>query len=230
MDRAAFERDGALRFERQLTPDQIEALQTLADERIGERPGTRLDGEGSLTALLAMSGPIGGVAASLTSPAARAVRVVLFDKSEAANWTVAWHQDRTIPVVARVEVDGFEPWTVKDGVPHVEPPYEVLARMVTLRVHLDPVDDANAPLRVALGSHAIGRIEADQAGRVAASGEHRVCCAEAGDIWAYRTPILHMSERAATPTRRRVLQIDYADFALPGGLEWRPLKAGRDTE
>ena len=28
------------------------------------------------------------------------------------------------------------------------------------------------------------------------------------DIWAYRTPILHTSDRARTPTRRRVLQVD----------------------
>ncbi len=229
MDRDSFERDGALRFPRQLTADQIEALRTLADERIGDRPGTRLDGEARLAALLATSGPIGGVAAGLTSSAARAVRAVLFDKTVNANWSVAWHQDRTIPVVARVEVDGFEPWTEKDGVPHVAPPFDVLARMVTLRVHLDPVDDTNAPLRIAAGSHLLGQIPADQAGSVASSGEQRVCCAEAGDIWAYRTPILHTSERAATPARRRVLQVDYADFDLPGGLEWRPLQAGRDA-
>ncbi len=229
MDRDSFERDGALRFPRQLTADQIEALRTLADERIGDRPGTRLDGELRLAALLATSGPIGGVAARLTSSAARAVRAVLFDKTVDANWTVAWHQDRTIPVVARIDVDGFEPWTVKDGVPHVAPPFDVLARMVTLRVHLDAVDDANAPLRIMLGSHRLGRIAADQAVGVAVSGKQSVCYAEPGDIWAYRTPILHMSERAATPARRRVLQVDYADFDLPGGLEWRPLQAGRDT-
>ncbi len=229
MDRTAFERDGALRFERQLTADQIEALRTLADERIGDRPGTRLDGEARLAALLATSGPIGGVAASLSSSAARAVRAVLFDKTVDANWIVAWHQDRTIPVAARIDVEGFTPWSTKGGVPHVAPPFDVLARMVTLRVHLDAVDDANAPLRIALRSHRLGRIAADQAESVAASEEQRVCCAEAGDIWAYRTPILHMSERVLTPTRRRVLQVDHADFELPGGLEWRPLKAGRDA-
>ena len=101
--------------------------------------------------------------------------------------------------------------------------------MVTLRVHLDAVDDANAPLRIAVGSHRLGRIAADQAEPVAASGEQTVCCADPGDIWAYRTPILHTSERARVPARRRVLQVDYADFDLPGGLEWRPLQTGSDT-
>lgn len=229
MDREAFERDGALRFERQLMPDQIESLRTLANERVGDRPGTRLDGEDRLRAMLGASGPIGGVAASLTSARARAVRVVVFDKTANANWTVAWHQDRTIPVAARTEVEGFGPWSTKDGVPHVAPPFDILARMVTLRVHLDPVDDANAPLRIALGSHRLGQIAADQAGNFAASGAQGVCHAEVGDIWAYRTPILHTSDRAAAPTRRRVLQVDYADFDLPGNLEWRPLQAAGRT-
>lgn len=222
-DLAAFEQNGALRFERQLTAGQIDSLRAVADERIGSRPGARLDSEARLADVLAVSGVVGGVAAGLTSSRARAVRAVLFDKTEGANWVVAWHQDRTIPLRARIDVEGFEPWSTKDGVPHVTPPFDILARMVTLRVHLDPVDDANAPLRVALGTHRLGRVPADQADRVATTTEQRVCLAEAGDIWAYRTPILHMSDRVVRPTRRRVLQVDYADFDLPGGLEWRPL-------
>lgn len=44
--------------------------------------------------------------------------------------------------------------------------------------------------------------------------------AEAGDVWACATPILHASERAASPVRRRVLQLLYSAEALPGGLAW----------
>ncbi|WP_367280013.1 hypothetical protein [Sphingomonas sp. LHG3406-1] len=46
------------------------------------------------------------------------------------------------------------------------------------------------------------------------------CLAEAGDLWLYATPILHASEVASTPTRRRVLQVDFAAEDLPGGLCW----------
>ena len=46
------------------------------------------------------------------------------------------------------------------------------------------------------------------------------CLAAAGDIWAYATPIVHASETAEMPARRRVLQVDYAAFDLPGGLRW----------
>ncbi|HEY6377367.1 MAG TPA: hypothetical protein VIX90_17740 [Edaphobacter sp.] len=37
------------------------------------------------------------------------VRGILFDKTEGANWKVPWHQDLTIAVKTRVEVDGFGP-------------------------------------------------------------------------------------------------------------------------
>ena len=108
--------------------------------------------------LLASSGPVGVVAASVLGEACRPVRAVLFDKTTATNWSVAWHQDRTIAVMERVDVEGFGPWTVKSGLLHVAPPFDLLAGMLTLRVHLDPVPETNAPLLVARGSHRLGRI------------------------------------------------------------------------
>lgn len=225
MDREAFERDGALRFAARLSAAEIGLLRQCADDQIGERPGARLTGDARLDALLSPAGAVGAVAAALTSTAARPVRAVMFDKTPSVNWTAAWHQDRTLPVRERIEVEGFGPWSTKDGVPHVAPPFDVLARMVTLRVHLDPVDDANAPLRVALGSHRFGRVAADEASARAAAAPHRVCLAETGDIWAYSTPILHASDRSRGAVRRRVLQVDYADFDLPGELRWRGLDA-----
>lgn len=221
IDRSAFERDGAVHLGRRLADFDIETLRTLADDRIGARPGARLTDESTLSALLTVTGAIGAAAASLTSAKARPVRAVLFDKSPGSNWLVAWHQDRTISVKARMDVEGFGPWSTKDGATHVAPPFAVLSRMVTLRVHLDDVEADNAPLRIAVGSHRLGRIEATEAARTADQFETRTCLANTGDIWAYRTPILHASDRAGNARRRRVLQVDYADFDLPGGLEWR---------
>ncbi|WP_029915642.1 phytanoyl-CoA dioxygenase family protein [Caulobacter sp. UNC358MFTsu5.1] len=218
-----FARDGAALFPGALAARTVETLRTLADERVGARPGARLRGDAILADLLAPAGTIGALAARLTSPAARPVRAVMFDKTPDANWAVAWHQDRVLPVAQRVEVEGFGPWSTKDDLLHVAPPFEILARMVTLRVHLDPVDAANAPLRAALGSHRLGRVAAGDA--AARAAEHPVidCLAETGDVWAYATPILHASDRAEPPRRRRVLQVDYADFDLPGGLAWAGL-------
>lgn len=220
-----FASEGALLFPDALDAQTVEVLRALADERVGARPGARLRGDVILTDLLASVGTIGALAARLTSPAARPVRAVMFDKTPDANWAVAWHQDRVLPVAQRIEVEGFGPWSTKDGLLHVAPPFEILARMVTLRVHLDPVDAANAPLRAALGSHRLGRVAAEDVAARAAEHPVITCLAQPGDVWAYATPILHASDRAEPSRRRRVLQVDYADFDLPGGLAWAGLSA-----
>ncbi|WP_374516227.1 phytanoyl-CoA dioxygenase family protein [Brevundimonas sp.] len=222
IDREAFERDGALHLGPRLTLTEVDRLRAVADARIGVGPGARLGVEPALDDLLGQTGSVGRAAAALTSSAARPVRAVLFDKTADANWSVAWHQDRAVSVEQRIDVDGFGPWSVKDGLLHVAPPFEVLARMVTLRVHLDPVDVENAPLRIAVGSHRLGRVAAADARAQAEGLPMVVCLAEAGDIWAYRTPILHASDPSVSVSRRRVLQVDYADFDLPGGLRWAP--------
>jgi len=151
----------------------------------------------------------------------RHVDAVLFDKTPNANWALGWHQDRTICVRQRIDVPGFGPWTIKGGMLHVEPPFALLARMITLRIHLDDVPATNAPLLIAPGSHRLGRIEIGQIASVVERSGTAACLAGAGDIWAYSTPIVHASDRAAEPMRRRVLQVDYSPDPLPGGLVWQ---------
>lgn len=148
------------------------------------------------------------------------VRAILFDKSEAANWALGWHQDRTIAVRARKPVTGFGPWTVKSGITHVAPPVAILEGMVTLRLHLDPVPALNAPLLVARGSHRFGMIAETEIDSVVADANVVACLADRGDAWLYRTLILHASAATMEPRRRRVLQVDYAAQALPDGLEF----------
>jgi ectoine hydroxylase-related dioxygenase (phytanoyl-CoA dioxygenase family) len=144
----------------------------------------------------------------------------MFDKCEGANWAVHWHQDRTIAVKARIDVPRFGPWTTKAGVVHVEPPFEIVASMVTVRAHLDDCDEQNAPLVIAPGSHKIGRVPEPQIRETIARLGQAVCPAAAGDAWLYATSILHASERARRPHRRRVLHVDFAACDLPAGLEW----------
>src|SRR5262249_15240360 len=148
------------------------------------------------------------------------VRAILFDKNPGRNWRLGWHQDRTIAVRHREEVDGYGPWSMKSGLLHVAPPFELLAEMLTLRVHLDDVDLDNAPLQIAPGSHRYGRIAEHDVRRVVEECGTFACLAEAGDIWQYATPILHASDAATTPRQRRVLQVDYCSRDLPGGLHW----------
>ena len=92
------------------------------------------------------------------------------------NWSLGWHQDRTIVVEARAPARGFGRWTVKAGLIQVEPPFALLERMVTLRVHLDPIDDTNAPLRVVPGSHSIGKVAEAGPPLCRASGRAHLPC------------------------------------------------------
>jgi hypothetical protein len=185
-----------------------------------DRPGQRLTALTELAPLLTPTGPIGRHAAAHLGNAAKPVRAILFDKNEATNWALGWHQDRTIAVRQRIETPGFGPWTIKSGLQHVAPPQSLLDRMITLRVHLDPVDADNAPLLIAPGSHRHGRIaESDVPAMVDRCGTF-ACLASCGDIWLNATPIVHASDAATNPRHRRVLQLDYSADDLPGELEW----------
>ena len=43
----------------------------------------------------------------------RVVRAIYFDKSPEVNWLVPWHQDLTIAVQQKREVEGYGPWSIK---------------------------------------------------------------------------------------------------------------------
>jgi hypothetical protein len=215
-----FSRDGAQLFRAALASDQLSLLEAALSHLPTDHAGLRLRGVDGLAPFLVASGPIGGCAASVLGDDCRPVRAILFDKTPGTNWALGWHQDRTIAVKQRVTVDGFATWSVKGGMLHVEPPFELLSGMVTLRAHIDPVPASNAPLLIAPGSHGLGRIAENDVREVVQRCGTVACLAEPGDIWLYATPILHGSQAAAVPTHRGVLQVDFAVGQLPGGLEW----------
>lgn len=214
-----FERDGA-RLYSGAAIDVMGELCALFDSQPKHVAGIRLHGIEALRRLLGIDGRIGTVAASIIGPHSRAVRAILFDKTTETNWSLGWHQDRTICVRKRVEIAGYGPWTVKSGMQHVTPPFDLLSRMVTLRVHLDNVPEENAPLMIVPGSHKLGRIPETDINEVVARLGQEICLAAAGDIWAYATPILHGSKAATRPARRRVLQVDFSGDDLPAELDW----------
>ena len=212
--------DGAQLHAAVIGSDALDAIVRALADQPPDQAGVRLFGLKWLRPLLQRDGVIGAIAAAAMSGEPRPVRAILFDKTPASNWALGWHQDRVIAVKKRVETPGFGPWTRKQGALHVAPPFDLLSGMTTLRVHLDPVPSGNAPLRIAPGSHRRGRITESEVGRLVDECGVFDCLADAGDVWIYATPILHASGRAAEPLRRRVLQVDYAQVALPGGLEW----------
>jgi hypothetical protein len=151
---------------------------------------------------------------------ARLVRSILFNKSPDANWLVAWHQDLSIAVEERAVVPGYENWTVKDGVHHVQPPVEILERMLTVRLHLDDANEGNGALWVVPGSHRLGRIRADEAADVAKRMGKHLCTVNAGDAMIFRPLLLHASRKATSANPRRVIHLEFATDPLPAPLKW----------
>jgi ectoine hydroxylase-related dioxygenase (phytanoyl-CoA dioxygenase family) len=169
---------------------------------------------------LARSASIRKIVSSILGELAFPARGILFDKTPNANWLVPWHQDVTIAVAERNEVEGFGPWSIKVGVTHVQPPASVLEQMLSVRIHLDPCGEENGALKVIPRSHRQGRIPEQEAVRLAAQGDAIVCAVNAGDALLMRPLLLHASSASTNPQHRRVIHLDFAANKLPRPLRW----------
>lgn len=141
------------------------------------------------------------------------IRGLLFDKILGANWRVPWHQDRLIAVRQRIDLPGWGPWSMKDGVHHVDPPEPWLHRRLAIRLHLDDCPADNGALQVIPGSH-------ENTSQTATCTPPLVIEAKAGDVLVMHPLLQHASAPSRTPQRRRVLHIEFACDHLPGGLRW----------
>ena len=129
------------------------------------RGGTRQLLDVPVVQELARSKAVRSIAEGALGHRCFAVRGLLFDKTPSANWKVTWHQDLTIAVRERRDAAGFGPWSVKQGVPHVQPPIAILQRMIAVRVHLDECGPENGPVRVISRSHTSGRLSGEDIDR-----------------------------------------------------------------
>lgn len=208
---------------RQVVPQpELESLRTEADRLAQTYPG-EVQG---IRDLLQRSALIRELRhkrwlAALVPEGAECVRGILFDKIPGANWLVAWHQDLTICVKCKVETPGYGPWSVKHGVPHVQPPVSLLDRMTTIRLHLDPAHSTNGALKVIKGSHLNGRLDADAIADWRERREEVTCEAEPGDALLMKPLLLHASSKAESPSHRRVIHLEFAPpGALAEALSW----------
>jgi len=150
----------------------------------------------------------------------KCVRGLYFDKRREANWKVSWHQDLTIAVKQKSEVPGYGPWSRKAGVMHVQPPADVLQRMVSLRLHLDEANEKNGALFVLPGSHRFGKLNPSAIENFKHKIPPEVCAVSRGGVMLMRPLLVHSSSVVSAPTHRRVLHVEYASGELGGGLEW----------
>jgi ectoine hydroxylase-related dioxygenase (phytanoyl-CoA dioxygenase family) len=169
----------------------------------------------------AQSEPVRDLVTPLLGDGAFAVRGILFDKTPGANWKVLWHQDLSIAVRERRDTDGFGPWSEKAGVVHVQPPAALLARMLTVRLHLDECDTENGPVRVLPGSHTSGRLSSAQIAEWRQQTPEITCTVPRGGALVMRPLLLHASSDAKTPRHRRVVHLEFASEELPGALDWK---------
>lgn len=153
-------------------------------------------------------------------PGAFISRAILFDKTTGANWAVPWHQDTTIAVRRRADAPGFGPWSVKEGVVHVQPPSHILETILTARIHLDDCGAENGALKVIAGSHRRGILNPEQITHCHQTQPSTMCIVRAGGVLLMRPLLLHASSRADQAARRRVLHLEYACAPLPHGLQW----------
>jgi ectoine hydroxylase-related dioxygenase (phytanoyl-CoA dioxygenase family) len=137
-------------------------------------------------------------------------RATLFDKSQATNWLVVWHQDTALPLQERREAPGWGPWSVKDGVIYAHAPESALGQVLALRVHLDDSATENGPLRVLPRTHTLGVLTDEALHDLSTEIAAVNCVVPRGGVLAMRPLIVHASSKSQVENPRRVLHIEYA--------------------
>jgi ectoine hydroxylase-related dioxygenase (phytanoyl-CoA dioxygenase family) len=225
LDLERFERDGFLMEPSLLPLCETAALIDSIERHTQTEPGRGgvRDVADTVPALHATAShpAVRSVVDQILGPAAFLVRSTLFDKTPGSNWKVPWHQDVTIAVQEKRDAEGYGPWSVKGGIVHVQPPSAVLARMVTIRIHLDGCPASNGALRVLPGTHHLGRLNQNHVDEHVNELGAIVCAAQAGEALIMRPLLLHASSPSLLPAHRRVLHFDFASTELPTGLVWR---------
>ncbi|KUJ49937.1 phytanoyl-CoA dioxygenase family protein [Chryseobacterium sp. JAH] len=147
-----------------------------------------------------------------------AVKSIYFDKPEKSNWYVAYHQDLTISVDKKVELENFGPWTTKQNQFAVQPPLPILENIFTIRIHLDDTDEKNGALKVVPKSHAKGIYRPETIDWDVET--ENICNVEKGGVMIMKPLLLHGSNRTTNGKKRRVIHIEFSNKELPEELQW----------
>jgi ectoine hydroxylase-related dioxygenase (phytanoyl-CoA dioxygenase family) len=221
--KSEYDNNGYFLIEKAIDPDTVDLLiskLTVLDNEINNYGVRNLMTRVPFIRQLAVSSPLLSIAKEILGDHAKPVRSVFFDKIPGANWNVAWHQDTSIAVNTKADVPGFGPWTVKQGIVHVEPPPEYLASILTLRVHLDTANTETGVLRVIPGTHCDGRTPSQELLRIVEKSTVVECKANRGDVLLMSPLLYHSSRKAVAPDHRRIVHIEYSALELPEPLEW----------
>ncbi|MBI3234414.1 MAG: phytanoyl-CoA dioxygenase family protein [Bacteroidetes bacterium] len=146
------------------------------------------------------------------------VKSIYFDKPSTSNWYVSYHQDMTISVDQKLQLENFGPWTSKQNQFAVQPPIEILENITTIRIHLDNTDENNGALKVVPKSH-LKKIYRPETINWENEIE-AICCVKQGGVMLMKPLLLHSSSRTTNNQRRRVIHIEFSNIELPNNLKW----------
>jgi ectoine hydroxylase-related dioxygenase (phytanoyl-CoA dioxygenase family) len=150
------------------------------------------------------------LARAVLGPDAFPFRATFFDKSPQSNWLVVWHQDTALPLRERLDVPGWGPWSLKDGIPYAHAPTSALSQVVALRVSFDDSTIENGPLRVLPGTHISGVLSDDGVHELATHIDSVDCVVPKGGVLVMRPLLVHASSKSQSEAQRRVLHVEYA--------------------
>lgn len=143
---------------------------------------------------------------------------IYFDKPSTSNWFVAYHQDLSISVDHKTEIENYKNWTYKKGQHGVQPPLDILKNILTVRIHLDETTRENGALKVIPKSH-LKEIYRPETIDWTKETEHS-CEVEKGGVMLMKPLTLHASSRTTNGKRRRVIHLEFCNKELEKPLNW----------
>lgn len=145
-------------------------------------------------------------------------KAIYFDKPSKSNWFVAYHQDLSISVDKKVDLENYVNWTFKKGQYGVQPPIQILKDTITIRIHLDDTDKNNGALKVIPKSHLNAIVRADSKDWKIEKEE--LCVVKKGGVMLMKPLTLHASNRTTNKKQRRVIHLELNKNKLDKPLNW----------
>lgn len=152
-----------------------------------------------------------------------AIDASYFDKNSEANWAVPAHQDLVVPMPKCASGETARHVRTRDGVTYGQPPLNLLATLVAMRIHFDDSVEDTGGLAFVIGSHTRERWTDVELRQLSPSAFCAYDC-RVGDVLLMKPLVVHRSPRARVVTRRRVLHVLFAPLdgewdvaASPGG-------------
>lgn len=150
----------------------------------------------------------------------RSIKSIYFNKPPRSNWIVNWHQDLTVNLEEKVEIEGGINWRQTGSRFSMQPPLRILEDVFTLRIHLDDASIENGALKVVRNSHSLGIVDI-VSWKKEFEDDLVFCLAKSGDVVAMKPLIIHASSRTENLKNRRVLHIEFCSLKHQYSLPWK---------